>query len=38
MEQRTENNLVEVELEKSGRGQYERKARGSYNLEKKNFC
>ena len=35
MEQRTENNLVEVELEKSGRGQYERKARGSYNLEKK---
>lgn len=30
MEKRTENNLVEVEPKKSGRGQYERKARGSY--------
>ena len=30
MENRKENNLVEVEPKKSGRGQYERKARGSY--------
>lgn len=31
MEQRTENNLVEVEHKKSGKGNYERKTRGSYN-------
>ena len=34
MEQRTENNVMEVEPKKSGRGQYERKERGSYQKHK----